>query len=235
MPTDIKQLQRVQDLTEGALITNASDGTGYLFHNGVLTAVANPSEVLAAGIRPEKAAVFSADPAQIEELLTRRTRDQAQQTQYIKLVNTMLTGTKTFDSGDVFLGSGHYMRTSGALNLADGAIAAQTRTRTVTWFGGYAGAARVIFADGNDVPIHQSQDHRYPVDGTWVGQSDRTDAWYETMKATRVGDVHRIYVFQSWAPDSFNPILDKWAKASGQVAQLAADVAAVAKVVALVV
>jgi hypothetical protein len=142
------------------------------------------------------------------------------------------TGTYTFDSGDQFLGSGHYMHTWGAITLGTGALAAQTRTRTVTWFGGYHGGVYLIAADANDAPVWQSQNHRYGVDGTAVGTSDRTDSWWESIPVDHLGSISRLYIFQQWEPDSFMTILGKWVAASKPVGDLVIEAAAVAKVVA---
>jgi hypothetical protein len=120
----------------------------------------------------------------------------------------------------------------GSLDLSTGQIAAQTRTATFTWFGGFHGGTKVIFSDANDAPVYPTGFYRYGVEGTWIGTSDRTEAWWEGMPA---GDTTRITtqaVFLVWAPDDFQHILDQWVQSGQKVAALAASVGAVAKVIA---
>jgi hypothetical protein len=79
--------------------------------------------------------------------------------------------------------------------------------------------------------VHQTRTYRYGVDGTWIGTSDRTTAWWETMTPTNAARVRKIYIFHAWAPDSFQTILNKWVAAGESIAKLAASVGSVAKVV----
>jgi hypothetical protein len=122
------------------------------------------------------------------------------------------------------------MSTHGTLDLTSGQIAAWTHIWTITMFGGFHGAVHLILADQYDAPVYQTQTYRYGVDGTWIGTSDRNTAWFESMNPADTGRVTNIYIFQSWAPDSFQTILDRWVAAGSSVSQLATDVANVAKV-----
>lgn len=80
--------------------------------------------------------------------------------------------------------------------------------------------------------MHQTQVRRYGVDGTWVGRSDYTGAWWENMSPQDAARVRKIYIFHAWAPDSFQTILNKWVAAGKSIAELTASVGSVAKVVA---
>jgi hypothetical protein len=138
-----------------------------------------------------------------------------------------------FDTGDQHLGANHWMRTTGRLVRASGEIAGTTRTWTRTWFGGFHGAVSVILTDENDdyVP-HPRVLQRYGVDGTWIGQSDRTEPWAVYIDANNAQRVRQARVFHTWAPDEFSTILDKWVEASEKGARLAENVGKIAAVVA---
>src|SRR3954447_21158783 len=81
---------------------------------------------------------------------------------------------------DTFLGAGHYMTTDATLS-ADGVINAFTRTRSVTWFGGFTGGVQVLLVDANGVVIGTTNQRRYGVDGTKIGRSDRTENWTQSI------------------------------------------------------
>lgn len=141
----------------------------------------------------------------------------------------LAAGAHNVDSGDVFLGAGHYMRTWGSVDGGSGQIAMQTRTRTVTWFGGYHGSATLIFTDANNAPVYQTQSHRYGVDGTAIGRSDLTVAWWENMGPDKAARATTVSIFQSWDPDSFQTILNRWVQAGKSIIDLITEVANVAR------
>jgi hypothetical protein len=109
---------------------------------------------------------------------------------------------------DSFLGAGHYMTTYGAL-YGSGHIDAQTRTRTITWFGGFHGGVYLIFVDGNGIPKGQSQRHVFGVDGTWIGQSDRTDYWSEDIDPGIAAVTTNLAVFHSWSPNELKDQVER--------------------------
>jgi hypothetical protein len=121
------------------------------------------------------------------------------------------------------------MNTWGTI-ASTGQIAMQTRTRTVTWFGGFHGAVKLIAADANDAPTYQSESHRYGVDGTWIGTSDRTDAWWEDMGSDAAGRTTQVAIFHVWDPNSFQTILDQWVAAAKKLGELIAVIGDAAKV-----
>jgi hypothetical protein len=200
---------------DGTLLSVFAETAPYVVQGGKASQVPSPQEFAARGFDPNK---IMRVPADLRGRLT------------VGPPLAPSVGVLAFASGDQFLGAGHYMNTHGTLDRQSGRVAATTRIRTITWFGGYHGSAHIIFADTNDAPVWQSQDHRYGVDGTAVGTSDRTTAWFEAMKAGDTGRVTAYYLFQAWAPDDFMTILNKWVAAGKSVASLAASVASVAKV-----
>ncbi|KAA0913341.1 hypothetical protein [Streptomyces apricus] len=208
------------DPTDGTILVSAANGVPYLLQDGRRKQILSPASVLAAGVD-----VRSSTPQQLT--LTEK------QIQRIPFAGLLTPGAiRQFDSGLMHLGANHWMRTWGVLDLGTGQISAQTRTATFTWFGGYHGATYVIFSDAHDAPVFQSGSHRYGVDGTVIGVSDRTDAWWESMPPTDTVRIAHHAIFLTWAPDSFEKILGRWAESGEKVASLVADVAAVATVFA---
>ncbi|XGX80656.1 hypothetical protein LQK93_03496 [Terrabacter sp. BE26] len=110
-----------------------------------------------------------------------------------------------------------------------------TRTRTLTWFGGYHGGVHLIAVDGDEAPVWMSQLHRFGVDGTWIGQSDRTDAWWEDMPLDQLVRVQKFYIFQAWAPDDFSSAVQRWAQEGKPIGDLLGTVADIAKVIVAII
>jgi hypothetical protein len=218
--TPERALHAVDELHDGDVVVGGPDPMAFVIEDGKRRPFESIGAFYAAGYQPDQVKVVA---------------DPKLQTLPLGEPLVALAPVKSFDSGRVFLGSGHYMRTWGTLDLGSGQIAAQTFIQTITWFGGYHGAATVIFADANDAPVYQTQSYRYGVDGTMIGTSQRTTAWWEQMSPQDAGRVTKIYIFQSWAPDSFQTILDRWVTAGELIARLAGSVASVAKVAAVLV
>ncbi|MFD7815630.1 PLAT/LH2 domain-containing protein [Streptomyces sp. NPDC059785] len=202
------------------VITSDVDGAAYLIKDGQRHRIASPVSLMAAGLDPRE-----------PDSITHRTLSAAQLEQIPMAGVLPVSGSRQFDSGLVHLGANHWMRTWGSLDLGSGQIAAQTRTATFTWFGGYHGATYVIFSDRNDAPVHKTGFYRYGVDGTWIGLSDRTDAWWETVSAADARRITNHTIFLVWAPDSFQTMLDRWVDSGQKVAALVAQAAAIAAVV----
>jgi hypothetical protein len=137
--------------------------------------------------------------------------------------------TLSVDTGNVFLGNGHYMHTTASLTAENGAIGAITRTWTITMFGGYHGGVSLLLVDSNGALVHPTPVMRYGVDGTAIGQSDRTDAWQNSMPQQDTGRVDTIHVIQAWDPDGFVTIFNKWKEAGQGISALANAIGSVAK------
>lgn len=100
---------------------------------------------------------------------------------------------------DSFLGAGHYMTTDATLS-SDGVINAFTRTRSVTWFGGFTGGVQVLMVDENGVVIGTTGQRRYGVDGTKIGRSDRTEHWTETIDPSIANRTVKLAAIHAWTP-----------------------------------
>jgi len=134
----------------------------------------------------------------------------------------MPTSMLTIDL-DSFLGAGHYMTTHGAL-YGSGHIDAQTRTRTITWFGGFHGAVYLVFSDANGIPRGMSQTHVFGVDGTWIGQSDRTVYWAEDIDPSLAEKTTSLAVFHSWAPTDLQQRIERAIALATPILQLIKDI-----------
>lgn len=99
---------------------------------------------------------------------------------------------------DSFLGAGHYMTTG--VTLSKGKLSGITRTRTVTWFGGFTGGVQVVLVDGNGIVIGASQLRSYGVDGTAIGVSDRTEKWEENVDLGLANQTRSLAVVHGWTP-----------------------------------
>jgi hypothetical protein len=104
---------------------------------------------------------------------------------------------------DSFLGAGHYMTTWGVLRKtpSGGHIDATTRTRTVTWFGGFRGGVNIVYSDAQGFPVGQSATKSFGVDGTWIGRSDRTDYWSEELTQDWAQRTTAITILHFWDPN----------------------------------
>jgi hypothetical protein len=126
---------------------------------------------------------------------------------------------------DSDLEAGHFMATHGAMSTQTGRIRATTRTRTVTFFGGFRGGVIVQFADGEGMPVGSSQMHPFGVDGRWVGRSDRTDFWQEDIDPGVVGRIATVTVIHTWEPAEAKDQVDRAIAIGKPIADLIADLA----------
>lgn len=111
-----------------------------------------------------------------------------------------------------FLGAGHYMTTRFWLrNTGSGAhLDAQTRTWTITMFGGFRGGVQLLYGAQDESPVGSSAIHSFGVDGTWIGRSDRTDPWFEDYLPDWADRTTSVTVAHFWNP---NALADQLAKA----------------------
>jgi hypothetical protein len=121
------------------------------------------------------------------------------------------------DTGITLLGgwSSHQVQTRAGLSITTGKIDALTHTRTTTALGGFHVGICCILTDAENLPVELGQTpmQRYGVDGTWIGNSDRTDAWFASIDPKEAQRVQEMTVYQTWQPDTFERVLEKWQKA----------------------
>jgi hypothetical protein len=119
------------------------------------------------------------------------------------------------------------MQTRAGLLTETGHVDASTRTATFTWFGGYHGGTKLLLADGDDIVIGESSLHRFGVDGTWIGTSDRSDYWSEDLDVAVSRRATSMTAFLTSSPNDFDT---QMALLAGHVRSLGEVVAAVAPI-----
>jgi hypothetical protein len=97
----------------------------------------------------------------------------------------------------------HFMESTANLLTGNGLLNVQTRIWTLTWFGGFKGVITVFGLDPNDQITFQVA-RQFGVDGTAIGQSDRTIAWQEnvdtsaTQRTVKITTAHTPGENVSW-------------------------------------
>jgi hypothetical protein len=132
------------------------------------------------------------------------------------------------DSGDVHIGTGHWMHTTGSM-ASTGLISARTRTWCTIDLTGFHGSVVAVLLDGAGKaiwpPNPQETKHQFGVDGVWVGTHDRTDAWANQAdpavlaQAKSLGFIH--------FPDPKNMLLTDIPIAAKTVAEIVVAILAV--------
>lgn len=133
-----------------------------------------------------------------------------------------------FDEGKE-LGANHYMRTRGAMSTRTGHIHASTRTLTRTWFGGYHGGVILIFEDAESIVIGSSGIHVFGVDGTYIGTSDREDAWQDDIGLDIVNRTVNIRLSQGWMPNQLKDQVQRAIDTGRPVMDLILDIKGIAR------
>ncbi|MFT3970516.1 MAG: hypothetical protein QM695_09605 [Micropruina sp.] len=140
-------------------------------------------------------------------------------------------GDLTVDTGDDFLGAGHYVRTRLRLTRSTGDLSGTNRTWTVTSLGGLS---RGRLRHRGRLRRHPGGERPHPAVAVRRGrQVDRTQQPHRRPPVRHQPDaaaqVAALKVFHTWAPDSFQTILDKWVAAGKSVSDLATDASQVVK------
>ena len=105
----------------------------------------------------------------------------------------------------------HRMHTIGQFNNQDGWVYATTRTRTTTALGGYHGGVSIVILNQNYQTIFATNpwDHRWGVDGYWIGRNDRTDAWRHQIPPQIAQQAAYVSLVHTWVPNSLWTILQR--------------------------
>lgn len=95
----------------------------------------------------------------------------------------------------------HFMQTNAAVSDA-GQLVAVTHTFSHNQLSGFHGSVYVALVDGNSVTIPggASSVQTFGVDGTWIGNSDRTDTWSYQFPFNLFSQARNIIVVQQWNP-----------------------------------
>jgi hypothetical protein len=71
------------------------------------------------------------------------------------------------------------------------------------------------------------------VDGRWIGTSDRTDNWSDSVPAAVLSNVRYVAIVQKWDPDNVFNDINVWLSGIAKVAQeLAPIIQAIGTIVA---
>jgi|GEM_PF-2399369 len=92
-----------------------------------------------------------------------------------------------------------YMKTSFTLN-SSGNLKATTRTWSRRKLSGFTGGVFIVLTDGSKNPIWTSKQYRYGVNGRWLGTSDRTEKWQETVPKSILTKVRGYAIVQQHTP-----------------------------------
>jgi hypothetical protein len=200
-----------RDWVDGSLLQGSSQPAIYVMQAGRRRLIPNWATFVANGYSPQSVQVIS--DAELNA---------------IPLGEPLPLVPRLFvDTGFVHLGANHWMQTRAGLLTESGHIDASTRTATFTWFGGYHGGTKLLLADGDDIVIGETALHRFGVDGTWIGQSDRSDYWSEEVDSTVTRRTTSMTAFLTWAPNDFDT---QMATLAGHITSLGEVIAAVAPI-----
>ncbi|MCJ8283563.1 MAG: hypothetical protein MJK14_28215 [Rivularia sp. ALOHA_DT_140] len=92
-----------------------------------------------------------------------------------------------------------HMKTSFTLN-SSGNLKATTRTWSRRKLSGFTGGVFIVLTDGSKNPVWTSKQHRYGVNGRWLGTSDRTEKWQATVPKRILPRVRGYAIVQQHTP-----------------------------------
>ena len=135
---------------------------------------------------------------------------------------------------DSFSGSGGLMDTTVTITRngdGSGHVNAVTHIWEITDLRGFRGSVAVCVLDGNQKPLWISATQTYGVDGKWIGTSDRTENWTDTVPAQVLNQVRFLAIIQKWNPANAFDDINRWLQGIGNVAN---EVAPIVKTVATI-
>jgi hypothetical protein len=83
---------------------------------------------------------------------------------------------------------------------SNGNLYATTRTWTKVKLKGFTGGVFIALTDASGFPIWTTNQQRYGVDGTWIGQSDRTETWQASVPEDILPRVGGYAIIQEHTP-----------------------------------
>ena len=210
--------KRRPDIPNGSVVKAKESDEVFLIDNGKRMFIPDPVVAVAKGVDANKVMEVSED-------------DLSQFTWGPPVLTGPSGRIKIYGRDYVGGAKSHHMETDGGLDITTGVVACKTQTWTDTWFGGFHGAVYLIMSDEEGVPTAQTQSHRYGVDGTVVGTSNRTDFWSESIDKDAAARSQGVTVFHYWAADDIKTRLQKaidLLKPIGEIIQTAKQMGAAA-------
>jgi hypothetical protein len=95
------------------------------------------------------------------------------------------------------VGAGQFMTTSATATCSNATIAATTRTMTTNAFWGFHGCVAFDLIDGSARVMRRTPAMCFGVDGTFVGRSDRTDTFTQSMTPAEAASLRMIGIVHS--------------------------------------
>jgi hypothetical protein len=95
------------------------------------------------------------------------------------------------------VGGGQYMTTTTTVDRLNETMNSTVHTWTTNWFWGFHGCVAFDLLDGAGNVITHSQRPCYGVDGTAIGQSDRTDTIQWHLHSNEAADIRSVRIIHS--------------------------------------
>jgi hypothetical protein len=95
------------------------------------------------------------------------------------------------------VGAGQFMTTSATATCSSATIAATTRTMTTNAFWGFHGCVAFDLVDGTGRLMRRTPSTCFGVDGTFIGRSDRTDTFTQSMTPAEAASLRTIGIVHS--------------------------------------
>jgi hypothetical protein len=95
------------------------------------------------------------------------------------------------------VGSGQYMTTTTTVDRLNMTMNSTVHTWTTNWFWGFHGCVAFDLLDGADNVITHSQRPCFGVDGTLIGQSDRTDPIQWHLTSSQAANIRSVRIIHS--------------------------------------
>lgn len=97
------------------------------------------------------------------------------------------------------LGAGHFMESWAWTE--PGKVMVRTVTETVTWFGGWTGAATAVLARADDSIIAEAEVYAtFGCDGRAFGSGRRDETYEWTFSQEIIDQIHTIHIVHGWSP-----------------------------------
>jgi hypothetical protein len=95
------------------------------------------------------------------------------------------------------VGAGQFMTTTTVVDRLNATMNSTVRTWTTNWFWGFHGCVAFDLLDGAGKVITHSQRPCFGVDGTAIGQSDRTDQLQWHLTASQASAIRSVRIIHS--------------------------------------
>ncbi|MCZ8521974.1 MULTISPECIES: hypothetical protein [Paenibacillus] len=119
----------------------------------------------------------------------------------------------TQDASWMSSNGGRYMYTKATLQRSGplaGKLDATTRTKNSVKFTGFTGGVFILLRNADNAVIGVTEQHKYGVDGTWLGRYDRTDYWTHNFAPEVAADTTSLEIIQQHSAKDLDDQLASW-------------------------